>query len=55
MSTEKKSAPDLIRINLNSKNIEREVVDSEHSLKFYAGRALSSKIIADEVPPLSDP
>ena len=56
MRTEKKSImPDLIRIKLNSKKIEREVVNSEHPLKFYAGRALSSKIIADEVPPLSDP
>ncbi|QEE15588.1 aldehyde ferredoxin oxidoreductase C-terminal domain-containing protein [Promethearchaeum syntrophicum] len=56
MSNEKKKImPDLIRIKLNSKKIEREVVDSEHPLKFYAGRALSSKIIADEVPPLSDP
>ena len=56
MSNEKKSImPDIIRIKLNSKKIEREVVNSEHPLKFYAGRALSSKIIADEVPPLSDP
>jgi aldehyde:ferredoxin oxidoreductase len=56
MSTEKKSImPDIIRVKLNSKKIEREVVNSEHLLKFYAGRALSSKIIADEVPPLCDP
>ncbi len=56
MSTEKKNImPDIIRVKLNSKKIEREVVNSEHPLKFYAGRALSSKIIADEVPPLSDP
>jgi len=56
MSTEKKNImPDIIRGKLKFKKIEREEVNSEHALKFYAGRALSSKIIADEVPPLCDP
>lgn len=47
--------PNLVRINLKSKKITRELIDDSHPLKFYAGRALSSKIIASEIPPESDP
>ncbi|MHA1720833.1 MAG: aldehyde ferredoxin oxidoreductase C-terminal domain-containing protein [Promethearchaeota archaeon] len=47
--------PEIVRINLKSGEIKKEIVSAKHPLKFYAGRSLSSKIIADEVPPLSDP
>jgi aldehyde:ferredoxin oxidoreductase len=47
--------PDLIRINLSTLEITHESIESDHPLELYAGRALSSKVIADEVPPLCDP
>jgi len=46
--------PKIVRINLTSREITPEVLDATHPLKDYAGRALTSKIIADEVPPMCD-
>ncbi|MHA1673050.1 MAG: aldehyde ferredoxin oxidoreductase C-terminal domain-containing protein [Promethearchaeota archaeon] len=47
--------PNLVRIDLAQKKITRERITESHPLRFYAGKALSSKIIADEVPPTCDP
>jgi aldehyde:ferredoxin oxidoreductase len=43
--------PNLVRINMATHEIKREQLNSDHHLAMYAGRALTSKIIADEVPP----
>ena len=47
--------PNLVRIDLAQRKITRERITDSHPLRFYAGKALSSKIIADEVPPTCDP
>ncbi|MHA1585633.1 MAG: aldehyde ferredoxin oxidoreductase C-terminal domain-containing protein [Promethearchaeota archaeon] len=47
--------PNIVRVKLSQKKIDRELIDTTHNLQLYAGRALSSKIIADEVPPKCDP
>ncbi|MCP4760412.1 MAG: aldehyde ferredoxin oxidoreductase [archaeon] len=44
----------LFRINLTSKEIIKQSIHEGHPLEFYAGRSLSSKIIATEVPPKSN-
>ncbi|MHA1610782.1 MAG: aldehyde ferredoxin oxidoreductase C-terminal domain-containing protein [Promethearchaeota archaeon] len=47
--------PKLFRINLKSQEITSEEITPTHPYVFFAGRSLSSKIIADEVPPKTDP
>lgn len=47
--------PKIIRINLKTNQIHEEEVTSGHPFEFFAGRSLSSKIVAEEVPPSSDP
>lgn len=47
--------PYLYRINLADDLIVRELIDEAHPLRFYAGKSLCSKIIADEVPPTCNP
>ncbi len=47
--------PLLIRINLTTQTYTQEAINPGHPLEFYAGRALSSKIVADEVPPHINP
>lgn len=54
MEIKKTIIPNLIRIDLASQEISKERIDKKHPLRFYAGKALSSKIIADEVPPACD-
>ncbi|MBD3353729.1 MAG: aldehyde ferredoxin oxidoreductase, partial [Candidatus Lokiarchaeota archaeon] len=47
--------PKIYRIDLANNEIKKESIQSRNQLELYAGRALSSKIIADEVPPETDP
>jgi aldehyde:ferredoxin oxidoreductase len=47
--------PFILRINLSTKEVKKEPIEKGHVLEFYAGRALSSKIVHDEVPPKADP
>ncbi len=54
MEIKKQIMPNLIRINLASREITPELINEDHPLRFYAGRALTSKIIATEVPPTCD-
>lgn len=46
--------PLIYRINLQLKKISAEQVGDNHPFEFYAGRSLSSKIVAEEVLPMSD-
>ncbi len=47
--------PKIVRINLETKEIKIESVEKGHSYEFYGGRALSAKILLDEVDPKVDP
>ena len=47
--------PVLVRIDLSTQKITKEAITPGHHLEMYAGRSLSSKIVADEVDPLCDP
>jgi aldehyde:ferredoxin oxidoreductase len=46
--------PIIYRINLVTPKITKELIGENHNFEFFAGRSLSSKIIAEEVPPKSD-
>lgn len=45
----------IVRINLGTKEIKIEPVEKGHSYEYYGGRALSAKILLDEVDPKVDP
>ncbi|MHA1299288.1 MAG: aldehyde ferredoxin oxidoreductase C-terminal domain-containing protein [Candidatus Helarchaeota archaeon] len=45
----------IIRIDLEKEDIKMEEIKEDHPFEFYAARSLSSKIIAEEVPPKCDP
>ncbi len=45
----------IVRINLETKGIQIELVEKGHSYEFYGGRALSAKILLDEIDPKVDP
>jgi aldehyde:ferredoxin oxidoreductase len=47
--------PTVFRINLKSKKITPDEITPSHRYEYFAGRALSSKIVAEEVDPVSDP
>ncbi len=47
--------PKILRVNLQSQEITSEEITPAHPYMFFAGRSLSSKIIAEEVPPKTDP
>lgn len=45
----------IVRINLNSKNIQIEPIEKDSKLYLLGSRGLTSQIVHDEVPPLCDP
>lgn len=47
--------PKIVRINLAKKIITYEPLTPTHPYFYYAGKSLTSKIIASEVPPLCEP
>lgn len=47
--------PYIYRIDLSGSTVNKEKINRGHKYEFYAGRALSSKVVSDEVPGNADP